>query len=171
MLAAPSMSPTHATVVIWMLPPLDRVSVLVAVMPVPALIPQVIPMLLVVRAIVPLTAKLNVWTAIVLAASLKPEFVKLAIAAFTLIVTVHAATHDAASMVTEFAAVGTVQPLAPPEESAHRAVSLQFPVPPTQNRPAPTQPAGSLICIVSPAAHPAASDNVTTVPPGAWVSM
>src|SRR3990167_9643266 len=165
MLAAPSMSPTHATVVIWMLPPLDRVSVLVAVMPVPALIPQVIPMLLVVRAIVPLTAKLNVWTAIVLAASLKPEFVKLAIAAFTLIVTVHAATHDAASIVTEFAAVGTVQPPAPPEESDHRAVSFQFPVPPTQKRAAPTQPTGvSLICIVSPAAHPAASDNVTTVP-------
>ena len=112
----------------------------------------------------PDTAKLNVPMARVLLTSLNPVVVNDAIAALTSTVIVHAATQEAASMVTELEAVGTSHPLAPPLESDHCAVLLQLPVPLTQNRAAP-QPTGvSSMAIASPAAQPAALERVTTVP-------
>ena len=93
--------------------------------------------LLVLRVSAPLFVQLRVVVLMALAASLKPESVKLAIAAFTSTVIVHAAVQDAASMVTALDDVGTAQPPAPPVVSDHRAAALQLPVPPTQKREVP----------------------------------
>jgi len=69
-----------------------------------------------------------------LLASLNPLSVKLAIVAATLTVIVHAAAHDAASIVTASEEVGAAHPLFPPVIADQCAVSFQFPVPAIQNR-------------------------------------
>src|SRR3990167_4367226 len=136
MLTAPSMSPSQAAATQEIAPP-DSVSVPVAVRPLVALAPMVMTSWLTASVTFPETAKLGVPRARVLPASSKPAVVREAIAAFTSTVTVQAATQEAMSMRTGLAAVGTAHPPAPPEESDHRAVSLQLPVPPTQQRFAP----------------------------------
>jgi hypothetical protein len=127
-------------------------------------------MLLVVKEIFPLTAKLKVPMARILPASSKPAFVKLAITAFTSMVMVMLPLPEAASIMTGFDDVGTSHPGAPPLVSAHRFTSLQLPVPPTQNRLVPQPTAVSSIAIASPAAHPPATERVTVVLTEVWVS-
>src|SRR3990167_7042739 len=96
----------------------------------------------------------------------QPVVSKEAIAAFTS--TVAVPPPELPSNVTGSDAVGAGHPLVPPEASDHFPVSLQLPVPVTQNR---ATPHNLLICIASLVPHPPATLNAAIVPTGISVSI